>query len=181
MNRAIYIFVLSPLARVLCVFMQYILRKASAIPSWRIHFPQASPFSVWELWVCTKRHCKIGLPQPNVTWHAAFSEPAIPCPWQEWWKDSYETCASQPSLSFHIFLSTGALCFSAERLCGWMPLSGVLQKGMCALLLLLSAAHSCAGQTRAERSVSCSSFAPESCHRDLHGPRQGPQGRCCMR
>lgn len=153
MNRAVYIFGLSPLSRVLRVIMQYILRKASAILSWRIHFSQALP--LFSLWVCTKRHCKIGLPQPNVTWHATFSEPAIPCLWQEWWsiEGNYETRVSQPSLSFRIPLSTTGLSFSVEWLRGWMSLSDVLQTRTCSLLFLRSVAHSCAGKTTAESSV----------------------------
>lgn len=71
-----------------------------------------SLFSVWELWVCMKRHCKTGLPQPNVIWHTWFSEAAVLRPRQEWrnTEGSYETRVSEvfpfvPSSAVLIFAS----------------------------------------------------------------------------
>lgn len=126
-----------------------------------------------------KRHCKTGLPQPNVIWHTVFSEPAIPRPRQEWW-NIYETCMSQ----VFPFVPSSALLVFALMLNGCLAQLGppirCPQEGN--VLLAFSTLY-CSQLCWAGHSWKLGSllqvtdpFALRSSCRDSHGPRQGTQG-----
>lgn len=114
MGRAIYI--LSPFPFGKCYVLSCGVFLEKHVPYLPEEFisRKPSPFSVWVLWVCTKRHYKTGLPQPNVTWYTVFSEPATACPEQEW----QNTEMHEPSLPFRALLSSAHLCCSAEWVSG---------------------------------------------------------------
>lgn len=81
------------------------------------------------------------------------------------------------------FISYSAPVLSALVRSGWMPLSGVLQKGTCSLLFFTQCCSQlCWAQSwAAELNAQCPSaghriFAPGSSHRDLHNPGHSSQG-----
>ena len=133
-----------------------------------------------------KRHCKTGLPQPNVTWHTIFSEPAIPRPGQEWRniEGNYQTRVSQvfPSIPSSALLVFALMLNGCPAQLG--PPIRCPREGntLCAFSTLC-----CSQPGWADHSWRLGAllrvadpFAVRSCHRGSRGPKQGTRGTWCQ-